>query len=74
MDKVGHEGVITVEESKTSEDELEVVEGLQLDKGYSSPYFINNQSAMQVEMENPHIMIYEARLNNLKNLVKPLEY
>jgi chaperonin GroEL len=74
MDKVGHEGVITVEESKTSEDELEVVEGMQLDKGYSSPYFINNQSAMQVEMEDPYIMIYEARLNNLKNLVKPLEY
>ena len=74
MDKVGHEGVITVEESKTAEDELEVVEGMQLDKGYSSPYFINNQSAMQVEMQDPYIMIYEARLNNLKNLVKPLEY
>jgi len=74
MDKVGHEGVITVEESKTADDELEVVEGMQLDKGYSSPYFINNQGAMQVEFENPHIMIYDARLNNLKNLVKPLEY
>ena len=74
MDKVGHEGVITVEDSNTAEDELEVVEGLQLDKGYSSPYFINNQQALQVEFKDPMIMIYEARLNNLKNLVKPLEY
>ena len=74
MDKVGHEGVITVEDSNTAEDELEVVEGLQLDKGYSSPYFINNQQALQVEFKDPAIMIYEARLNNLKNLVKPLEY
>ena len=74
MDKVGHEGVISVEDSNTAEDELEVVEGLQLDKGYSSPYFINNQQALQVEFKDPVIMIYEARLNNLKNLVKPLEY
>jgi chaperonin GroEL len=74
MDKVGHQGVITVEDSNTAEDELEVVEGMQLDKGYSSPYFINNQSALQVEFEEPMILIYEARLNNLKNLVKPLEY
>ena len=74
MEKVGHEGVISVEDSNTAEDELEVVEGLQLDKGYSSPYFINNQQALQVEFKDPMIMIYEARLNNLKNLVKPLEY
>jgi len=74
MDKVGHEGVISVEDSNTAEDELEVVEGMQLDKGYSSPYFINNQGAMQVEFQDPMIMIYDARLNNLKNLVKPLEY
>ena len=74
MDKVGHQGVITVEDSNTAEDELEVVEGMQLDKGYSSPYFINNQSALQVEFAEPMILIYEARLNNLKNLVKPLEY
>ena len=74
MEKVGHEGVISVEDSNTAEDELEVVEGLQLDKGYSSPYFINNQQALQVEFKDPVIMIYEARLNNLKNLVKPLEY
>ena len=74
MDKVGAEGVITVEESRTADDELDVVEGMQLPNGYSSPYFINNQTAMQVEMADPVIMIYDARLNNLKNLVKPLEY
>ena len=74
MDKVGSSGVITVEDSNTSEDELDVVEGMQLDRGYSSPYFINNQSEMQVQMEDPLVFIYDARLNNLKNLVKPMEY
>jgi len=74
MDKVGAEGVITVEDSNTSDDELDVVEGMQLERGYSSPYFINNQSEMQVQMEDPLVFIYDARLNNLKNLVKPLEY
>tara|TARA_R110001592_G_scaffold215613_1_gene468989 strand:+ start:2586 stop:4211 length:1626 start_codon:yes stop_codon:yes gene_type:complete len=74
MEEVGTDGVITVEDSRTAQDELEVVEGMQLDQGYLSPYFINNQSEMQVEFENPFILIYEARLNNLKNLVKCLEY
>ena len=74
MDEVGTDGVITVEDSRTAQDELEVVEGMQLDQGYLSPYFINNQSDMQVEFENPLILIYEAKLNNLKNLVKCLEY
>lgn len=74
MDKVGTAGVITVEESKTADDELDIVEGMQLDRGYLSPYFINNQSEMQVEMEDPLVLLYNARLNNLKNLVKPLEY
>lgn len=74
MEEVGTDGVITVEDSRTAQDELEIVEGMQLNQGYLSPYFINNQSEMQVEFENPLILIYEARLNNLKNLVKVLEY
>jgi len=74
MDKVGAEGVITVEDSNTSDDELDIVEGMQLERGYISPYFINNQSEMQVEMADPLVFLYDARLNNLKNLVKPLEY
>jgi chaperonin GroEL len=74
MDEVGTDGVITVEDSSTAQDELEIVEGMQLNQGYLSPYFINNQKEMQVEMENPFILIYENRLNNLKNLIKCLEY
>jgi len=74
MEEVGTEGVITVEDSRTAQDELEIVEGMQLNQGYLSPYFINNQQDMQVEMTDPVILIYEARLNNLKNLVKCLEY
>ncbi len=74
MEEVGTQGVITVEDSRTAEDVLEIVEGMQLSQGYLSPYFINNQQEMQVEMENPLILIYESRLNNLKNLVKCLEY
>tara|TARA_R100001443_G_scaffold115919_1_gene134872 strand:- start:1579 stop:3204 length:1626 start_codon:yes stop_codon:yes gene_type:complete len=74
MEEVGTQGVITVEDSRTADDVLEIVEGMQLSQGYLSPYFINNQQEMQVEMENPLILIYEARLNNLKNLVKCLEY
>ena len=74
MDQVGTDGVITVENSSTAQDELEIVEGMQLNQGYLSPYFINNQQEMQVELENPFILIYENRLTNLKNLVKCLEY
>ena len=74
MEEVGTQGVITVEDSRTADDVLEIVEGMQLSQGYLSPYFINNQQEMQVEMENPLILIYEARLNNLKNLVKCLEF
>ncbi len=74
MDKVGNEGVITVEESRTAEDELEVVEGLQFDKGYCSPYFITNQQEMLVQMEDPYILLYDKKLTSLKSLVKILEY
>ena len=74
MDKVGNDGVITVEESRTAEDELEVVEGLQFDKGYCSPYFITNQQEMLVQMEDPYILLYDKKLTSLKSLVKILEY
>ena len=74
MEEIGIEGVITVEESNTAQDELEIVEGMQLAQGYQSPYFINDQQNQQVTMKDPYILIYENRLNNLKNLVKCLEY
>ena len=74
MDKVGNDGVITVEESRTADDELEVVEGLQFDKGYCSPYFITNQQEMLVQMEDPYILLYDKKLTSLKSLVKILEY
>ena len=74
MEKVGNDGVITVEESRTADDELEVVEGLQFDKGYCSPYFITNQQSMLVQMEEPLILLYDRKLTSLKSLVKTLEY
>ena len=74
MDKVGAEGVITVEESNTAEDSLETVEGMQFDCGYLSPYFINDQQNMQVQLENPLILPVNKKLRDLKELVKVLEY
>ena len=74
MEKVGTDGVITVEESRGVEDELEVVEGMQFDKGYCSPYFITNQQKMMVQMEDPFILLYDRKLTSLKSLVKILEY
>ena len=74
MDKVGAEGVITVEESNTAEDSLETVEGMQFDCGYLSPYFINDQTNMQVQLENPLILPVNKKLRDLKELVKVLEY
>jgi chaperonin GroEL len=74
MEKVGIEGVISIEEGKTSETVLEVVEGIQFDSGYLSPYFINNNEKMQVQFENPSILICDSRLTSLKPLVKILEY
>ncbi|ARM91067.1 chaperonin GroEL 2 (plasmid) [Rhizobium sp. CIAT894] len=73
MEKVGNEGVITVEEAKTAETELEVVEGMQFDRGYLSPYFVTNQDKMRVEFEDPYILIHEKKLSNLQSLLPVLE-
>jgi chaperonin GroEL len=73
MKKVGNEGVITVEEAKSLETELEVVEGMQFDRGYISPYFVTNAEKMHVEMEDPYILIYEKKLSGLQELLPLLE-
>jgi chaperonin GroEL len=73
MKKVGNEGVITVEEAKSLETELEVVEGMQFDRGYISPYFITNADKMRVEMEDPYLLIYEKKLAALNELLPLLE-
>src|SRR2546427_3617001 len=73
MKKVGNEGVITVEEAKSLETELEVVEGMQFDRGYISPYFVTNADKMRVDMEDPYILIYEKKLSALNELLPLLE-
>ena len=73
MEKVGKEGVITVEEGKTLENELEVVEGMQFDRGYLSPYFINDQDSMQADMENPMILIHDKKISNIRDMLPMLE-
>ncbi len=73
MKKVGNEGVITIEEAKSLETELEVVEGMQFDRGYVSPYFVTNADKMRVEMEDPYILIYEKKLSGLQELLPLLE-
>ncbi|WP_048648893.1 chaperonin GroEL [Nitratireductor soli] len=73
MDKVGNEGVITVEEAKTAENELSVVEGMQFDRGYLSPYFVTNAEKMLVELEDPYILIHEKKLGNLQAMLPLLE-
>ncbi|PDT80208.1 chaperonin GroEL [Sinorhizobium sp. BJ1] len=73
VEKVGNEGVITVEEAKTAVTELEVVEGMQFDRGYLSPYFVTNQDKMRVELEEPYILIHEKKLSNLQALLPVLE-
>jgi chaperonin GroEL len=73
MEKVGKEGVITVEEGKALDNELEVVEGMQFDRGYLSPYFINDQDAMQADMENPMILIHDKKISNIRDMLPVLE-
>ena len=73
MKRVGNEGVITIEESKSLETELDVVEGMQFDRGYLSPYFITNAEKMRVELENPYILLHEKKLGGLQTLLPVLE-
>jgi chaperonin GroEL len=73
MDKVGKEGVITVEEGSGLENELEVVEGMQFDRGYLSPYFINNQDSMSAELEDPYILLHDKKISNIRDLLPVLE-
>lgn len=73
MEKVGNEGVITVEDAKGLETELEVVEGMQFDRGYLSPYFVTNMEKMNCEYENPYILLYDKKLSNLQAMIPVLE-
>jgi chaperonin GroEL len=73
MERVGKEGVITVEDGKSLEDELEVVEGMQFDRGYLSPYFINNPEKQVVIMENPYILLFDKKISNIRDLLPVLE-
>ncbi|HIP20076.1 MAG TPA: chaperonin GroEL [Sulfurimonas sp.] len=73
MDRVGQDGVITVEEAKGISDELDVVEGMQFDRGYLSPYFITNPEKMVAEIENPWILLYDSKISSLKDLLPVLE-
>ncbi|MDJ0872798.1 MAG: chaperonin GroEL [Gammaproteobacteria bacterium] len=73
MEKVGKEGVITVEEGSTLENELDVVEGMQFDRGYLSPYFVNNQQAMSAELEDPFILLHDKKISNIRDLLPVLE-
>jgi chaperonin GroEL len=72
IEKVGREGVVTIEESKTGETSLEVVEGMQFDRGYKSPYFVTNNTTMQAGLENPYILIYDGRISTAQELLQVL--
>src|SRR5713101_6358016 len=73
MEKVGKDGVITVEEGKTAETTMEVVEGMQFDRGYISPYFVTNAERMETVLDNPYLLLYEKKLSNMKELLPVLE-
>jgi len=73
MDKVGKDGTITVEEAKSIETTLDVVEGMQFDKGYISPYFVTNAESMEAILDNPYILIHEKKISSLKDLLPVLE-
>jgi chaperonin GroEL len=73
MEKVGKDGVITVEEAKGIQDELDVVEGMQFDRGYLSPYFVTDTEKMEVNLENPFVLLYDKKISNLKDLLPVLE-
>ncbi len=73
MNKVGQDGVITVEEAKGTETEVKIVEGMQFDRGYLSPYFVTNTEKMEAELDNPYILIYDKKISNMKDLFPVLE-
>ena len=73
MDKVGKEGVITVEEGTSLENELDIVEGMQFDRGYLSPYFVNTQESMSAELENPYVLLFDKKISNIRELLPVLE-
>ena len=73
MEKVGKEGVITVEEGSSLENELDVVEGMQFDRGYLSPYFVTNQQSMQTELEEPYVLLFDKKISNIRDLLPVLE-
>jgi len=73
MEKVGKEGVITVEDGSGLENELDVVEGMQFDRGYLSPYFINDQDSMSVELDNPYVLLHDKKISNVRDLLPVLE-
>lgn len=73
MEKVGKEGVITIEDGKSLNDELDIVEGMQFDRGYLSPYFINNADKQVVALDNPYILLCEKKISNIRDLLPVLE-